>query len=600
MDEADVTTFSNDLGTEELTFSGSDIIRYIDLPKDNLAINGDFQVTGLISYTANDDEDPDAWDSAGEFYLPATYGPEKAVDGNYDTKSICSYGTYCDIFEYYDRDPSINSATWTFKYQLYSGAGGAKVECWDYDTSSYQQFYYTSTTGAGVTRSAAVPAACLSGTQLKVRTPMNGLGGGGFRLFESKVTWDEPMYPTNPNIIVGTDLAWSYSGSFEQSNVPIGDFTFALYNALNHGACDCIGCILVSDTCSIPVNFHSATGGILEYSNIVVGHATQVLDEDGDGVPDDSDNCVDTYNPDQLNSDTDEFGDACDNCDFVDNPTQLDWDNDGLGNVCDNCQSDYNPGQEDGDSDTIGDVCDNCEFDYNPDQLDGDEDTFGDVCDVCPEVFDPLQLDNDLDGAGNACDNCVAAYNPVQGDLDGDTIGDACDTGDGAFYVFFSANYEDTNGVNYDDVTGGGPCNQPGGCEYSDEATSIAFCNGPSWPNYCVFEGTCYEGDGSAIVDIDGDDRHEAMCVGFGWWDLDSGTELGYGYTPLPGIEVCEMGGYTWANATSTAVGEYAWNYNGYGCCGDDEEEYYWLSDGLCHDTEEPVRRQTPIAVVRR
>ncbi len=35
-------------------------------------------------------------------------------------------------------------------------------------------------------------------------------------------------------------------------------------------------------------------------------------DEDNDGVPDDTDNCVSVYNPDQANADGDEAGDACD------------------------------------------------------------------------------------------------------------------------------------------------------------------------------------------------------------------------------------------------------------------------------------------------
>ena len=37
-----------------------------------------------------------------------------------------------------------------------------------------------------------------------------------------------------------------------------------------------------------------------------------VADGDGDGVPDDVDNCVDVANPDQADSDGDELGDACD------------------------------------------------------------------------------------------------------------------------------------------------------------------------------------------------------------------------------------------------------------------------------------------------
>jgi hypothetical protein len=39
-------------------------------------------------------------------------------------------------------------------------------------------------------------------------------------------------------------------------------------------------------------------------------------DVDGDGIPDDADNCADAYNPEQLDSDGDGYGDLCDPCQF--------------------------------------------------------------------------------------------------------------------------------------------------------------------------------------------------------------------------------------------------------------------------------------------
>src|SRR5262245_18635691 len=69
-------------------------------------------------------------------------------------------------------------------------------------------------------------------------------------------------------------------------------------------------------------------------------------DQDGDGIPDDVDNCPVTFNPSQTNSDVasdppgDPFGDACDNCRDVCNLLQIDTNGDGCGNQCD---ADVNP-----------------------------------------------------------------------------------------------------------------------------------------------------------------------------------------------------------------------------------------------------------------
>ncbi len=47
----------------------------------------------------------------------------------------------------------------------------------------------------------------------------------------------------------------------------------------------------------------------------IVASGAGVLDSDGDGVMDSSDNCVDVQNGGQLDTDADNFGNACD-CDF--------------------------------------------------------------------------------------------------------------------------------------------------------------------------------------------------------------------------------------------------------------------------------------------
>ncbi len=77
-----------------------------------------------------------------------------------------------------------------------------------------------------------------------------------------------------------------------------------------------------------------------------------VLDKDGDGVPDDVDNCPSVFNPDQLDSDGDGIPDACPL------PTNQDMDEDGIDDSLDNCPSTYNPDQVDGDNNGIGTACD--------------------------------------------------------------------------------------------------------------------------------------------------------------------------------------------------------------------------------------------------
>jgi hypothetical protein len=150
------------------------------------------------------------------------------------------------------------------------------------------------------------------------------------------------------------------------------------------------------------------------------------LDTDGDGVPDDTDNCPSVQNGDQADFDSDGFGDACD----------FDNDNDGVDDPFDNCPLTANPGQEDTDGDGTGDVCDptplpdtdgdgipdandNCPAVANTDQTDSDSDGIGDVCDEPSDV--------DQDGVPDVTDNCVLDFNPDQLDSDGDGLGDVCD-----------------------------------------------------------------------------------------------------------------------------------------------------------------------------
>ena len=172
---------------------------------------------------------------------------------------------------------------------------------------------------------------------------------------------------------------------------------------------------------------------------------TPLLDTDGDGEPDQTDNCPNEPNNQADDADGDVRGDACDNCVDTPNPTQDDSDGDGHGDACDNCRNEPNDDQGDRDGDGVGDACDNCPDIANDDQADADGDGTGDACeppdpggdidgdgvvdgeDNCPEFVNADQTDQDGDGVGDACDNCVDVPNEDQADADGDGVGDACD-----------------------------------------------------------------------------------------------------------------------------------------------------------------------------
>jgi parallel beta-helix repeat protein/YD repeat-containing protein len=87
---------------------------------------------------------------------------------------------------------------------------------------------------------------------------------------------------------------------------------------------------------------HGASSSITKPALIQVA-----LDSDNDGIPDISDNCPNTYNPDQADINSNGIGDVCDS----------DMDGDGIPNADDNCPTVANSAQADSNSDGFGDAC---------------------------------------------------------------------------------------------------------------------------------------------------------------------------------------------------------------------------------------------------
>ena len=95
--------------------------------------------------------------------------------------------------------------------------------------------------------------------------------------------------------------------------------------------------------------------------------------------------------------------------------SRFDSDGDGIPNDLDDCRFDPNPGQADADGDLVGDACDDCRLVANADQRDSNGDGFGNRCDPdldgdgvvnfrdlarMKSVFFTADADADLDGDG--------------------------------------------------------------------------------------------------------------------------------------------------------------------------------------------------------
>jgi len=112
------------------------------------------------------------------------------------------------------------------------------------------------------------------------------------------------------------------------------------------------------------------------------------------------------------------FREGCEECDPA-----TDADCDGFDDDTDNCPNVYNPDQLDSDGDGVGDACDNCPNVPNSNQADADQDGVGDACELCPGYDD--NMDTDGDGVPNGCDICEGYDDYI--DTNNNGIPDGCD-----------------------------------------------------------------------------------------------------------------------------------------------------------------------------
>lgn len=172
-------------------------------------------------------------------------------------------------------------------------------------------------------------------------------------------TWDADLILTlvAPD---GTGVILSNRNGSSGDNYVDTVFDQEAIDAIGSGSAPFTGSFIPDEALSLLYNTFSAGDWTLHVSDNAGGDTGTIdswtleicgipqVDTDGDGVPDDSDNCVDLANADQADLDGDGMGDVCDD----------DMDGDGVLNVDDNCPETANADQADADGDGLGDLCD--------------------------------------------------------------------------------------------------------------------------------------------------------------------------------------------------------------------------------------------------
>jgi len=199
--------------------------------------------------------------------------------------------------------------------------------------------------------------------------PIN-LNANGRAVVEGSTVLGRPFEQRLPGCPIGDAPGVWYSlvGTGSALRGAICGTDYAANLSVFSGSCNNLRCIDTGTTIQRPcdnsevqwdavagVNYlilvHGFGGTRGNYNMRIMTEGPLPPDNDGDGVPNDVDNCVDTVNPNQIDRDGDGVGDVCDASNNTDN------DGDGVPDVRDNCVDRANPDQADLDGDGIGDAC---------------------------------------------------------------------------------------------------------------------------------------------------------------------------------------------------------------------------------------------------
>jgi parallel beta-helix repeat protein len=240
-----------------------------------------------------------------------------------------------------------------------------------------------------------------------------------------------------------------------------------------------------------------------------------VIDRDLDGHADSTDNCPNTYNPDQLDSDSDSIGDACDTCPQVADVDQTDTDADGMGDLCETGCTDVADADsdEDGIIDGMEDVNRNGIVDdgeTNPCNPDSDGDGAQDGTELGYTLAD-IGPDTDT-GVFIPDNNPATTTDPDLADTEGDGMGDGWEMSHGLDPLINDA-WNDDDGDGYLNIREARSNSDPkdGGDTPESITVYVNASNQPGDGNGSMIDpfgslmkGLSFAGDGDTIQVADG------------------------------------------------------------------------------------------------
>ena len=269
------TTFSNNLSSENLTFTGNQnftrnisIYRYADVTSAFINLTGyENVVNDCYQESANESNQTGIDGSCGLNYS-GVYGTidSCAFDGDW-SDSCGDYRPLGNIT--YTPPRGVKNATLNLSVDLIASANSENItipsDCIGDNLKLNFEFidlglnHYTNTTCFNISDDSKIPLdICLAND------------GTGCYLYEEAIYWNMSNHTNNPYISINNTDIWNHTGEFNSTFSPnkTSDFASTLNTALNSGDCDCNNCQLDGDNCIITLTFHSDSFGILKYSAI--------------------------------------------------------------------------------------------------------------------------------------------------------------------------------------------------------------------------------------------------------------------------------------------------------------------------------------------